>query len=109
MINQTLVEEVLRLKDAAIMFPQPPKKERILNIRETIHPPERCKSQMEWWLHIMNGGGASSITKYVKPKEEEKAPRPKLTQAQINTLKALSHKLKRTQGNTHTSFVAQAA
>ena len=109
MINQTLVEEVLRLKDAAIMFPQPPRKERVLAIMNTVLPTEKAKSHMEWWLHIMNGGNPSSIVKYVKPADKETPKRIPLTKKDKDTLRALSYKPKNTQGNAPVVFTAQAA
>ena len=94
MINHDLVREVIRLKDALIMFPQKEKTQKLLNIQSVVLPQDRPTSHMEWWLNIINGGQPSSITKYVKPAEKEEPKRTPLTQAQKNMLKALSYKPK---------------
>jgi len=107
MINQNLIEEVLRLKDAALMFPQPIKEKRILAIKKTVLPTEKAKTQMEWWLHIINGGNPSSIMKYIKSVEKETPKRMPLTKAHIDTLRALSYKIAKV--NVHIALTAQAA
>ena len=97
MVNHDLIREVLRLKDAFSMFPQNDKPKRILNVRTAVMATDRPASQMEWWLHIMNGGCPTSITKYIQPVEEKQPARAKLTQSHKDTLKSLSYQFKPTK------------
>jgi len=96
MINQDLVAEVLRLKDAMIMFPQKDKPKRLLNVQSVAIPTDRPSSHLEWWLEVLRHTDKKhpEIKLTFKPQVETevKPHQSNLTRAQKDILKSLSHK-----------------
>ena len=101
MINHDLVNEVLRLKDAMIMFPQKEKAQRVLNVQSVALPTDRPSTHLEWWLDVLRHTDKKhpEIKLTLKPRVEvEVQPyQSNLTSAQKNILKSLSYKPRKEQ------------
>lgn len=94
-INHGLLAEVLRLKDASVMFPdQREKKPRILNILRSVAPTNRPGSHIDWWLQLMADDKKPRIgIPLVKPTEKEVQPyKSNLSREQKDALKSMSYK-----------------
>lgn len=95
MINQDLVAEVLRLKDAMIMFPQKEKAKRVLNVQSVAIPTDRPSTHLEWWMDVLRHTDKKhpEIKLTLKPKVEveTKPYQSNLTNAQKDKLKSLSY------------------
>lgn len=93
-INQNLLEAVLRIKDALIMFPkqESDRLKRVPSTMKTAVPDGRPLSLGEWFYHIR-------VTSKFGPEAGQKpraalkvAQRKRLTEKDIETLRSLSYR-----------------
>lgn len=95
-LNEDLANEVLRIKDNLVMYPDERQKQTPnLAVTKGETPSDRPATATEWLNKVIIGRGISTPYVPTFPKKEESKPeREKLNAEQIQRLKAMSYKFK---------------
>ncbi|MDP2692726.1 MAG: hypothetical protein Q8O88_03760 [bacterium] len=106
-LNKDLATEVLRIKDALLMYPDERKKvKKIMSVKIGATPPDKPRTLSEWLTHIIINRESKPLN-WTTPTDKltQTTEKEKLTTEQKALLKSISYKL----SNRHNYLVVSLA